>query len=239
MTVPGRTNGRWVSVLPAGASLQMRKSSWFIAALVSTALAPSLLAAQRAREFEDSWFWGVKAGVSTFSPTLGGTESTATYGVEWLITRTRGGLYVSADEANVSATSAVFDPTADGDLRSVRVRKLRRIGFAALAFPWTFNRLRPYAGLGLTLNVIGDATPLLSAQESAVDDAVSQRINDRSSQAALLGMAGAQLQFHKLAIFGQVSVAPSSAKFLLNNSVLGFFEAGVRYNFSGAREGLH
>ncbi len=239
MTVPGRTNGRWTNAPPAGALFQMRKSSLLVAALVSAALAPSLLLAQRVREFEDSWFWGVKAGVSTFSPTLGGTESTATYGAEWLITRTRGGLYVSADEANVSATSAVFDPTADGDLRSVHVRKLRRIGFAALAFPWTFGRVRPYAGLGLTLNVIGDATPMLSGEESAVDDAVFKRIDDRRSQAALLGMAGAQMQFHKLAIFGQVSVAPSSANFLLNNSVLGFFEGGVRYNFSGAREGLH
>ncbi len=217
----------------------MRKTSLFIAALVTTALAPSFASAQRVRDFDDSWFWGVKAGVSTFSPTLGSTESSATYGAEWLITRTHGGLYISADESNVSATSAVFDPTADGNFRSVHVRKLRRLGFAALAFPWKFGNVRPYAGLGLMVNVIGDATPLISATEASVDDAVSRRINDRRSQAAILGMAGAQFQIGKLAIFGQASVSPSSANFLLNNSALGFFEGGVRYNFSSSREGLH
>lgn len=216
----------------------MRKTSLFIAALVSSAIVPSLSSAQRPRDFDDSWFWGVKAGVSTFSPTLGETESTATYGAEWLITRTRGGLYVSADEANVSATSAVLDPIADGSFRAVHVSKLRRIGFSALAFPVTFGRVRPYAGLGLVVSVIGAATPLVSAEESSVDDAVLQRIDDRRSQASILGMAGAQMQFHKLAIFGQASIAPSSANFLLNNSSMGFFEAGVRYNFSRAREGL-
>lgn len=191
------------------------------------------------RDFEDSWFWGVKAGVSTFSPTLGSTEATATYGAEWFITRTRGGLYVSADESNLSSTSVVFDPSADGSFRSVRVRKLRRIGVAALAFPWKFHNLRPYAGVGLMMNVIGDATPELSVTETTVGDAVIQRVDDRRSQSALLGMAGAQLQLGKLAVFGQASVAPTSANFLLNNSVLGFYEAGIRYNFSSSREGVH
>jgi hypothetical protein len=216
----------------------MRKTSLFVAALAASALVPAISSAQRVREFEDSWFWGVKAGVSTFSPTLGSSHSTATYGAEWLITRTRGGLYVSADEANVSTMSAVFDPTAEGDFRPVRVRRLHRIGFAALAFPWTFGNLRPYAGLGLMLNVVGEATPVLSPTETTVSDDVFRRIDDRRSQSALLGMAGAQLQFHKLAIFGQASVAPGSSDFLLSNSSLGFFEAGVRYNFGSSREGL-
>src|ERR1019366_768185 len=102
----------------------MRKTGWVIGALLAAALAPSVGSAQSAREFDDSWFWGVKAGVSTFSPTLGSNQSTATYGADWLITRTRGGLYVSFDEANVSTTSAVFDPTADNGLRPVHVSKM-------------------------------------------------------------------------------------------------------------------
>jgi len=136
----------------------MRKTSWITAALFVAALAPSASSAQSMREFNDSWFWGVKAGVSTFSPTLGSTHSTASYGAEWLITRTRGGLYLSFDEANLSAMSAVFDPTADDNFRPVRVNRLHRISFAALAFPWQFGRVRPYAGLGLTMNVIASTT---------------------------------------------------------------------------------
>ncbi len=217
----------------------MRKTCLLIAALVTAALAPSVTSAQSIQDFDDSWFWGVKAGVSTFSPTLGSTHSTATYGAEWLITRSHGGLYLSFDESNLSATSAVFDPTADQGFRAVNVSRMHSIGFAALAFPWQFGRIRPYAGLGLTVNVIGEATPILASSETSVDAAVIQRIDDRRSQAALLGMGGVQVQFHKLAIFGQASVAPSSSNFLLNNSSLGFFEGGVRYNFGGAREGLH
>jgi hypothetical protein len=218
----------------------MRKTSLIIAALAgAAALAPGAASAQRPRDFDDSWFWGAKAGVSTYSPTLGTSQSSATYGLEWLITRTRGGLYVSGDEANISAISAVLDPNAAGGFRSVNVHKLRRIGFAALAFPWTFGKLRPYAGLGLMVSVIGDATPVMSSSETSVDDAVFQRIQDRSSQAALLGMAGLQMQFHRLAVFGQASVSPSASNFLLNNSSLGFYEAGVRYNFGTSREGLH
>ena len=217
----------------------MRKTSWLIATLFAAAVAPSVTSAQSAREFDDSWFWGVKAGVATYSPTLGSTHSSASYGAEWLITRTRAGLYVSYDEANVSTTSAVFDASADNSFRAVSVDKMHRVSFAALAFPWTFGRVRPYAGIGLTLNVIGDATPLLSSSEADVSGEVAQRIDDRRSQSALLGMGGVQVQFNRLAVFGQASVAPSSANFLLNNSALGFFEMGVRYNFGSAREGLH
>jgi len=216
----------------------MRKTRWLIAGLLSAALIPAGASAQRTREFEDSWFWGVKAGVSTFSPTFGKSESAATYGAEWLITRTHGALYVSVDETNMSAVSAVFDPSADAGFRTVQVEKLRRVGFAALAFPKRFGRVRPYAGLGITLNVVGSADPLVSDTDDELDDAVFERIDERRSQAAFLAMAGVQAQFHRAAFFLQASVAPASSRFLLSDSSLGFFEAGVRYNFSGAREGI-
>jgi hypothetical protein len=209
----------------------------FVAGLLCAALVPATGSAQRVREFEDSWFWGVKGGVSSYSPTLGDSETAATFGAEWLITRTHGALYVSVDQANIEATSAVFDPTADGSVRAVAVDKLRRVGFAALAFPKRFGRFRPYAGLGLSIDLIGDAVPLVTAEESSVDDAVYQRIDDRKSQAALLGMGGVQVQVGRAAVFGQASFIPASKKFLLDDS-MSFFEFGVRYNFGGAREGI-
>ena len=217
---------------------RMRKSKWFIAGLLCAALVPAAASAQRTRDFQDSWFWGVKGGVSTFSPTLGSSENAPTYGIEWLVTRTHGALYVSLDQSNVAAFSAVFDPSADGGSRAVRVNKLRRVGFAALAFPKRFGQLRPYAGLGLTLNVIGEAVPLISETESELDDTVFDRVDERRTQSAVLGMAGVQAQFRRAAVFVQASVAPTSSRFLLSESLLGFFEAGVRYNFSGSREGL-
>ena len=208
-----------------------------IAGLVFSATLGATANAQASRYFDDSWFWGVKTGVATFSPTLGGNETAATYGAEWMITRTHGGLYVSIDEANVSTTSAVLDANTSDGFRPVTVSKLRRVGFAALAFPKRFGKVRPYAGLGLSVEVVGSASPIVDASGDSVDDAVFERIDDRRSQAAVIVMAGAQVQFERLAVFGQASVVPGQSTFLLGNNALGFFEAGVRYNFGRSRDG--
>lgn len=217
--------------------VRMRMTRVFVAGLLCAALVPVTGSAQRVRDFEDSWFWGVKGGVSAFSPTYGKSETAATFGADWLITRTHGALYVSVDQANVETTSAVFDPTAEGSVRSVGIEKLRRVGFAALAFPKRFGRFRPYAGLGLSIDLIGDAYPLVTADETSVDDAVYERIDDRKSQSALLGMGGVQVQVGRASVFGQASFIPANSKFLLDDA-LSFFEFGVRYNFGGAREGI-
>lgn len=218
----------------------MRNTNLFIAALLTAAVIPGSASAQRVREFEDSWFWGVKAGVSTFAPTFGESESALTYGAEWMITRTHGALYLSLDEVNVSSRSAVFDPSADQSFRAVDVENLHRVGAAALVFPKRFGRLRPYAGFGLSLNVLGSARPLVTETESIddVDEVVFDRVDERRSQAALLGMLGVQAQFSRAAFFVQASVEPGSSRFFLGDSALGFFEAGIRYNFSGSREGI-
>lgn len=212
----------------------MRTTRWFIAGLVCSAFFSARVEAQ-ARYFDNSWFWGVKSGVATFSPTLGDNQHAATFGGEWLITRSRGGLYISADQANISTVSAVLDANTSDGVRPVTVSKLRRVGFAALAFPVTFGRVRPYAGLGLSVDIVGSATPLLGAKETGVDEAVQQRIDDNKSQAGLLGMAGLQVQFERLAIFGQASVIGAQSKFLLGNSAMGFFEGGIRYNIGSSR----
>jgi hypothetical protein len=215
----------------------MRTTRWFIASLLSAATFSASAAAQDSHYFNDSWFWGVKSGVATFSPTLGGNETAATYGGEWLITRTVGALYISFDQANVSATSAVLDANTSDGVRPVTVDKLRRVGFAALAFPKRFGAFRPYAGLGLSIALIGSATPVASSNGDKIDDAVFQRVDARRSQAAVLGMAGVQFQVARFAVFGQASFIPGQSDFLLGNSALGFFEGGIRYNFGSSREG--
>lgn len=213
----------------------MRTMRWLTAGLVFTTALGTTANAQASRYFDDSWFWGVKSGVATFSPTLGGNETAATYGAEWLITRTHGGLYVSFDQANVSTTSAVLDANTSDGVRPVAVNKLNRIGFAALVFPKRFGMLRPYAGLGLSVDIVGSASPTAGSNDDNVDEAVFQRVDEQRSQAAVLGMAGVQVQFDRLAIFGQASVIPGQSTFLLGNHTLGFFEGGVRYNFGSSR----
>src|SRR4051812_44780006 len=127
--------------------VRMRMTRLFVAGVIAAVALPTAAHAQRVRDFEDSWFWGVKGGVSTFSKSYDNNGTAATYGLEWLITRTRGALYISADQADVDAVGAVFDPEAAGSVRDVEVNKLRRVGFAALAFPKRFGRFRPYGGL--------------------------------------------------------------------------------------------
>ncbi len=205
----------------------MRTMRWLIAGLVFTTALGATANAQASRYFDDGWFWGVKSGVATFSPTLGGNETAATYGAEWLITRTHGGLYVSFDQANVSTTSAVLDANTSDGVRPVAVSKL----------PKRFGMVRPYAGLGLSIAVVGSAAPISGASGDSVDAAVFDRIDARRSQAAVLGMAGVQVQFDRLAVFGQASVIPGQSTFLLGNHALGFFEGGVRYNFGSSRDG--
>jgi hypothetical protein len=210
---------------------------WFIAGLVTTAALSANASAQSSRFFDDSWFWGVKSGVATFSPTLGGNETAATYGADWLITRTHAALYVSFDQANVSTTSAVLDANSSDGVRPVSVSKLNRVGFAALAFPKRFGNVRPYAGLGLSVDLVGSARPMVFDDEEGVDDAVFERIDERKSQAAVLGMVGVQFQVQRAAVFVQASVVPGQSSFLLGENPLGFFEAGLRYNFGSSREG--
>ncbi|MEJ7761100.1 MAG: hypothetical protein WKF55_16075 [Gemmatimonadaceae bacterium] len=202
----------------------MRATRLLLAGFLLAASAPAASLAQNAQQgryFDDSWFWGLKGGVSTFTPTLGKSETAPT-----------------SDQINLNAMSAVFDPSAENSSRTVEVRDLRRIGVAALAFPKRFGRVRPYAGIGVSLNGVSEANPLLAADEDAIDDAVYERTDERRSQAGFLGMAGVQAQFQRLAVFGQASVVPGGSRFLLNDRPLGFFEAGVRYNFSGSREGV-
>ncbi len=214
----------------------MRTMRWFIAGVFSTAALSATANAQANRYFDDSWFWGVKTGVATFSPTLGPSETAATYGAEWLITRTHGGLYVSFDQANVSTTSAVFDPSLDGSARPVSVSKMNRVGFAALAFPWRLGNVRPYAGLGVSVDLVGSARPMLADNESDVDDAVFERIDESKSQAAVMAMGGVQFQMQRAAVFVQASLVPGQSRFLLGDNALGFFEAGLRYNFGSSRD---
>ena len=215
----------------------MRTTRLFFAGLVCAVTFTGAASAQESRYFDDGWFWGVKSGVATFSPTLGSSETAATYGGEWLITRHKGGLYVSFDEANISTVSAVLDASTSDGFRPVSVDKLRRIGVAALVFPKRFGRFRPYAGLGLSMGLVGNAVPMVTGSGDDVNDAVFDRIEERRSQVGVLGMAGGQMQFDRLAVFGQLSAVQGQSNFLLGDNVLGFFEAGVRYNFASSREG--
>ena len=88
----------------------MRTFRW-LAAACAVAMLPAAIAAQSVRGFDDSWFWGAKAGVASFSTSQVSNATAPLVGGEWLITRSRFGLYISGDQTFFTETSGVEDFT--------------------------------------------------------------------------------------------------------------------------------
>jgi hypothetical protein len=211
----------------------MQKLRAVAVAVVATLVVSASASAQEMRNFDNSWFWGFKSGVNTFSAPGHGNTSTVDLGVDWLITRTRGGLYVSGDQSIFKRDVDVSDPASRTGQRTVQVSDLRRISFAAVAFPKHFGGITPYAGVGYTIAVLGDARVYVDSLNTAPNNAFLDKVDAARSRGAVFGMGGVQIQTRRAAIFAQETMLPSNGQFLFP-SVLSFFEFGVRYNFGSS-----
>ena len=211
----------------------MQKLRAVAVALVATFVVSTSAEAQVRRNFDNSWFWGFKSGVNTFSTSRDGNTSTVDLGIDWLITRTKGGLYVSGNQSVFERDIDVFDQASNTGQRRVRVNDLRRITFAGLAFPKHFGGITPYGGIGYTIAVLGDARIFVDSTNTFPNNAFIDRVESLRSRSSVLGMAGIQIQTKRAAIFAQETLIPSTPNFLFT-SVMSFFEFGVRYNFGSA-----
>lgn len=211
----------------------MQKLRAVAVALVATFVVSASANAQVRRNFDNSWFWGFKSGVNTFATPGGGNTSTVDLGIDWLITRTKGGLYVSGNQSVFERDVDVFDQASNTLQRRVRVNDMRRITFAGLAFPKHFGGITPYGGIGYTIAVLGDARIFLDSTNTFPNNAFIDKVESRRSRSSILGMAGVQIQTKRAAIFAQETLLPSTPNFLFT-SVMSFFEFGVRYNFGSA-----
>jgi hypothetical protein len=205
-----------------------------IRALGITALLATTVQAQESRPFRNSWFWGAKVGTLSAGTTASDRTWAPSIGAEWLITRSAGGLWVFADHSSFDIRTAVSDQSVSGGLREVDLRNLRRFGFAAVVAPRAFGIVRPYAGLGMSLNVIGRARAVADSAGSPPGSGVVTAIEDQRSRASVLGLAGAQAQLTRAALFTQFTATPASRRFLLNDGPLVGWEVGVRYNFGSS-----
>jgi hypothetical protein len=210
----------------------MQKLRAIAVALVATVVVSASANAQN-RNFDNSWFWGFKTGINTFSVPGHGNTSTVDLGIDWMITRTRGGLYVSANQSVFERDLEFLDPTSLSGQRTVRVNDMRRLTVAGVAFPKHFGGITPYAGLGYTIAVLGDARVFVDSANSFPDNAFLDQVESERSRGAVMGMAGIQIQTRRAAIFAQETMLPSNSRFLFS-SVLSFFEFGVRYNFGSS-----
>ncbi|HEV7595595.1 MAG TPA: hypothetical protein VGO33_11420 [Gemmatimonadaceae bacterium] len=212
----------------------MQKLRAVAVAVVATLVVGTGASAQEMRNFDNSWFWGFKSGVNTFSAPGHGNTSTVDLGIDWLITRTRGGLYVSGNQSIFKRDVDVFDPASNNkNQRTVQVSDLRRISFAAVAFPKHFGGITPYGGVGYSIAVLGDARIYLDSANTFPNNAFMDKVDQARSRGAVFGMGGVQIQTKRAAIFAQETILPSNAQFLFP-SVLSFFEFGVRYNFGSS-----
>ena len=211
----------------------MQKLRAVAVAMVATLVVSASANAQGMRNFDNSWFWGFKSGINTFAAPGRGNTSTVDLGIDWLITRTRGGLYVSANQSIFERDIDVSDPTANRNQRTVRVNDLRRISFAAVAFPKHFGGITPYGGIGYTIAILGDARVFVDSADTFPNNAFLDNVESRRSRGAVFGMAGVQIQTKRAALFAQETMLPSNSNFLFS-SVLSFFEFGVRYNFGSS-----
>ena len=210
----------------------MQKLRAVAVALVAIVVVSSSASAQR-RNFDNSWFWGFKSGINTFTVPGHGNTSTVDLGIDWLITRTKGGLYVSGNQSVFERDLEFGDPTSSTGRRTIRVNDMRRISLAGVAFPKHFGGITPYAGLGFTIAVLGDARIFVDSANTFPTNAFFDEVERERSRSAVMGLAGVQIQTKRAAIFAQETLLPSNNSFLFR-SVLSFFEFGVRYNFGSS-----
>src|ERR671924_1218927 len=104
-------------------------------AAVLVATLPVMALSQPSRSFKDSWFWGVKGGVITFSTATVENRIEPVAGIEWLLTRTHGGLYLSLDQSMFNATSALVDTA--GHTHRINIPDMSRATAALLAFSFS------------------------------------------------------------------------------------------------------
>jgi hypothetical protein len=212
---------------------------WVASALTLVAIVPATGLTQPNVNFKDSWFWGIKGGVISFSTTTVQDRAEPVVGGEWLLTRTRGALYLALDQAMFNASSTLTDTT--GQAHNVTIRDMRRFTAAAMAFPLFFDAgfatIRPYAGVGFSLNFLRSAK-LTEAPpaDTILRKDVDRRLEDEQDRAAPVLILGVQFQVGRIAAFAQGTGMPADTRFLLNGRPTVFAEVGLRFNAGSSRQ---
>ncbi len=212
----------------------MRTIRAFAVAAAIVAALPSIAAAQAGRPFTDAWFWGVKGGGLTIGDSLR-TSTAGVAGLEWLITREHGGLYISGGEAFFKRQTFTFrDPNAvpDSGLRPINLKNMRKVDAAIVGFPGDHLTWHPYVGVGFSYEqclCADPQAPFGNVNQAVFADSV---ISQTKVSFAPLFMGGAQYRLRDVSVFGQMEFSPMHANFLLvNGKGWNFeYEIGVRYN---------
>jgi len=204
-----------------------------IATAVVVAL-PNVSGAQRGAPFKDSWFWGVKTGGLTLADSGQHLVAAPTIGIDWLITRTHGGLYVAGSESFFSQHTFTFrDPVSpDSGLRPISIKNLRKLDVAVMGFPGDYLNWHPYVGIGLSFGEVATVVPEGVFSNADQLNFANQVIADERAEFTPLLIGGAQWRLQKVSVFGQITASPAQKNFIMyNGKPFNFgFELGARYN---------
>src|SRR5688500_5972618 len=199
--------------------LDMRLLRVLTAAMGLAALLPSLSAAQAGKQFKDAWFWGVKGGGVLYSSASTENSMAPLVGAEWLITRTRGGLYVSFDQAFLTTTGSFLYREPDSTFqRNVALKNLRRFSIAAMVFPMQSARYHPYAGFGMVLNQIGSAAAQGAFLNPGRYAIALDSVQSKKTSFTPMIVAGMQGRMAPFSVFAQPVASPTQQNIFLDNT---------------------
>jgi hypothetical protein len=204
-------------------------------AMATVVALPAISSAQYGRQFKNAWFWGIKGGGVTIADSGAVYRQSPFVGVDWLITRTHGGLYISGGQSFFNAqTFTLRDRVSPSDsgLRIVDLKNMRKLDVALMGFPGEHLTFHPYVGAGFAMSQIATASPRGPfATIDQLNEAAAVIQNERVSFSPLF-MAGGQYRARRISVFGQVSASPTQKNFLLyNGRPFNFtYEVGLRYN---------
>ena len=215
----------------------MRHIRVLATAAVLAAVISQPSAAQEGRQFKDAWFWGAKGGVVAFSSNGGTDNSPApSVGIDWVITRSIGGLYVSFDQTFLSTETRFSTIGANGFADPLaRVHNERRLALAALVFPMQSPRFHPYFGLGGAVHKIGSYNYLTDFTSAGQYSIAEDSIQSRKVAISPLVMGGLQMRATRFSVFGQTLVTFMPENYLINcpcskRGLRYSVEGGIRYN---------
>ncbi|MHB1073438.1 MAG: hypothetical protein ACYC3Q_11570 [Gemmatimonadaceae bacterium] len=235
-------------------------------AIALVALVSQRADAQQGRRFENAWYWGVRGGQMVYStPGTAGNVSqefvspwafnnaadenrfAPVVGVDWLITRSRGGLYLSYAKGFLSKDlSLVRANFSDSTTATVHVGGMRRIDIAGMMFPRIERYAQPYIGLGATILQVGDLAPVLrlnpdgSASAGAVAqvDTLNTELLNRKAAVSPLLILGVQARLKPFSVFVQASGVALPNEFILQRTsrYVVSYDIGIRYNVGSSIE---
>ncbi|HKO14712.1 MAG TPA: hypothetical protein VJU87_00640 [Gemmatimonadaceae bacterium] len=209
----------------------MRFIRTLTAVLALVAVYPRSGAAQMGRPFTNAWFWGVKGGGMDYNSFTQTHQQAPLVGAEWLITRSRAGLYVSFSQAMFTDQSAVL---VDPDTVPVTLKNMRRVDVAAVVFPGSSRFVHPYGGIGFSLKQIASAET--SDPTFASDPNIQAFLTELRTGASPFFILGSQFRLPMFSVFFQGTASPAQKNmFLYNGKAFHLtYEGGVRFNVGGS-----